>query len=184
MLTLAEKMTDVTLQPHNPAWDDDFERERNRIQAVADDGLLGIFHVGSTAVPGLVAKPNIDIVAVYDSSPAVQDAKELLLDEYTLHRDGEERVVLTLMDDTPGVVIHLQPRDAQPWRHQLILRELLREDSDARATYEDAKIAAAEEHPNDVDAYTDAKEPVIRGLTARAYEAGYDERIPTFADRE
>lgn len=175
-------MADVTLQPHDPTWDADFERERDRIRAVAGADLLGAFHIGSTAVPGLVAKPNIDIAAVYDSSGAVRDAKETLLGEYTLHRDGEQRVVLTRTDETPGVVIHLQSGDARPWREQLAFRELLRADADARKTYENAKIAAAEAHPDDVDAYTDAKEPVVRALIDRAYEAGYDGRVPTVAD--
>jgi hypothetical protein len=53
-----------------------------------------------------------------------------------------------------------------------------------REKYEGAKRAAASEYPNDGKAYTSAKEPIIRSLTERAYERGYDERLPDFATEE
>ncbi|PSP51022.1 hypothetical protein BRC60_03960 [Halobacteriales archaeon QH_1_68_42] len=52
---------------------------------------------------------------------------------------------------------------------------------DVRAEYERAKRAAVATHPEDVDAYTDAKESTIEELTERAYREGYGERLPAFA---
>ena len=176
-------MADVVLERHDPAWFDRFERERDRIGGAAADGLLGIFHIGSTAVPDLAAKPALDVLAVFESYDAARTtADALLADDHRLKRDDADWIVLDRIGEEYSVVIHLRPRDADTWRDQLVFRELLRENPAARAEYERAKRAAAERHPDDVDAYTDAKEPTILSLVERAYAEGYDERLPEFAD--
>lgn len=171
----------IELQPHDPAWREHFESERDRIREIESDELLGTFHVGSTSVPGLVAKPSIDILSVYSSESAVHDAKESFPDEYRVHRDESDRVVLISDGEELSFTVHLRPREAEDWRDQLVFRELLRDDPRARAKYEGAKRTAASEYPDDGKAYTSAKEPIIRSLTERAYEDGYDERLPDFA---
>lgn len=176
-------MAEVELEPHDPVWRDRFECERDRIGDAAADGLLGIFHIGSTAVPDLAAKPTLDALAVFEDYAAARaTADALLADGYRLKRDDPDWIVLDRIGDEYPVVVHLRPRDADTWCNQLVFRELLREDSDARAEYERAKRTAAEEHSDDVDAYTDAKEPTILSLVERAYEEGYDDRLPEFAD--
>jgi GrpB-like predicted nucleotidyltransferase (UPF0157 family) len=174
----------IELHPHDPAWRDYFESERDRIRDLAGDELIGIFHIGSTSIPGLVAKPSIDILAVYSAESAIHAAKESFPTEYRTHRDEEDRVVLIWDEEDLSFTVHLRPRDAEGWRDQLVFRELLRDDSRVREKYEGAKRAAASEYPNDGKAYTSAKEPIIRSLTERAYERGYDERLPDFATEE
>lgn len=177
-------MVEVELQPHNPTWHDHFEQERDRIRKVANDGLLGIFHIGSTAIPGLLAKPKIDILSVYAKPSAIHNAKDTLLNEYNSHRDDEDWVVLTRTEEEHSIVLHLRPQCVQKWRDQLVFREFLRDNPCARAEYEGAKRTAAAEYPNNVDAYTDAKEPVIRLLTERGYEEGYHDQLPEFANKD
>lgn len=171
----------IELRQYDPAWREYFESERDRVRGISDDELLGVFHIGSTSIPGFVAKPSVDILAVYSAESAIHDAKASFSDEYRVHRDERDRVVLIRHAEDHSFTVHLRPRAAQGWRDQLVFRELLRDDSRARAKYEAAKRTAASEHPDDGKAYTSAKEPIIRSLTERAYEEGYGERLPDFA---
>lgn len=116
------------------------------------------FHTGSTAVLGLPAESVVDVAAVYETTAGVEAATDALPDSFDLLRDGD-RVGLT-EDGAPGVVVHLQPRELQTWRRQLVLRDLLRDDATARAKYEGAKLVA-EEYPDDVAGKINAKEPVV-----------------------
>lgn len=176
-------MGDVVLEPHNAEWTGCFERERERVRSVAADGLLGVFHIGSTAVPDLAAKPVLDVLAVYADEAAMRGAASSLVDAGYVHkRDEADWQVLNRFGDVT-VVLHLRPRSADAWRDQLVFRDFLREHSRARAEYERAKRAAADAHPDDVDAYTDAKEATIRRLTERARQAGYDQRLPDRRER-
>ena len=175
----------VELESRDPAraerWAARFEAERDRIQTVAPDGLLGVWHIGSTAVPELAAKPVIDVLAVYvDESSMRAAARALAADGCVRKRDDPDWQVLNRPDEET-VVLHLRPRAADTWRDQLVFRELLRDSARARAEYERAKRAAVAAHPGDVDAYTDAKESTIEELTERAYGEEYDERLPAFA---
>ena len=61
----------VSLHAHDPAWARAFAQERDRLRAIAPDAFGAIEHIGSTAVPGLVAKPIIDIPAAVDSLAGV-----------------------------------------------------------------------------------------------------------------
>jgi len=170
----------IRLEPHDPAWAARFEAERDRLRALAPDGLLGVCHIGSTAVPDLAAKPVLDVLAVYEDEASMRRAaRTLTAEDYVRKRDDPDWQVLNRFGDET-VVAHLRPQWADTWRDQLVFRELLREDPRARAEYERAKHEAAAAH-DDVDVYTDAKEGTIERLTARAYEAGYDDHLPEFA---
>lgn len=172
-------MPELHLVAHDPAWRERFQVVRERIRE-ADDDLLGVFHVGSTAVEDLAAKPVVDVLAVfgdYDAASGVADA--LVAGEYDRQRDDPDWLVVSRTDGQ-SVVVHLRPREADRWRDQLVFREYLRENPDARSEYEEAKRAAAAEHPDDVGAYTAAKNETIRELEARAHEEGYGDRVPEF----
>lgn len=171
-------MGEIELEP-DPIFEERFERVREDVEAAAVEGLLGVFHVGSTAVPDLAAKPVVDVLAVFDGyEPARETAAELAAGDYRLRKDTPEWIQVVRGDGTEGVFVHFRPRDADAWRDQLLLREYLRDSEAARREYERVKRAAADAHPDDPEAYTAAKDDVIRRLEERAHEAGYDERIP------
>lgn len=174
-------MSELALRPHDPEWADRFRDERERIRRIAPDDLFGVFHIGSTAVPDLAAKPVIDALAVYaDESAMRAAAEEFETEGYVRKRDDADWQVLNRFGEMT-VVLHLRPRDADTWRDQLVFREFLRDSQEARAEYERAKREALENHPDDVDAYTDAKEATIEALTERARDEGYGDRLPEFA---
>ncbi|HET7325039.1 MAG TPA: GrpB family protein, partial [Halococcus sp.] len=122
-------MTNIKLEPHQPIWVDRFERERDRLLAVTPDNPLGVFHIGSTAVPDLAAKPVLDVLAVfegYDAARATADV--LVMDGYELKHDQQDWVGLMRTTDEYSVYLHLRPRENETWRDQLVFRELLRDD--------------------------------------------------------
>ena len=173
-------MDEVRLEPDS-VWTDHFEAEEARIREASSEGLLDVFHVGSTAVPDLPAKPLLDVLAVftgYESARATADA--LVAREYDLRQDDPEWIQLTRAEGDVPAFIHLRPEDSDVWRDQLVFREYLRDNAAARREYEQVKRAAAKAHPDDPEAYTDAKEETILSLEERAYEEGYAERLPEF----
>lgn len=171
-------MTRVSLQSHEAVWSDRFVEERERIERTLSVDCE-VFHIGSTAIPDVPTKDTLDAVAVFGNTDVMQSARNALLDDgFGCHRDDPEWVVLTRSGSDYGVCLHLRPLSHPRWRDQVVFREYLRDDRRARARYERAKQAAAADHPDDVSAYTDAKEPVILTLTEEAYDCGYGERVP------
>lgn len=163
----------------DPVLSDRFEETRTQIEKASSDDLLGVFHIGSTAVPDLAAKPMVDVLAVYEGyTPARRAADVLATEGYTIRKDEPEWIQLVRRDSDDAVFIHFRPRDSEVWRDQLVLREFLRDNRDARREYERVKRRAAEEHPDSHEAYTAAKDEIVRTLENRAYEEGYDARIP------
>jgi GrpB-like predicted nucleotidyltransferase (UPF0157 family) len=173
-------MDDVRLEP-DPVWTDRFEEERTRIRDAASDGLLGVFHVGSTAIPDLPAKPLLDVLAVFEEYESARTTADALAAEgYDVRKDEPEWIQLTRTGGDDSVFLHFRPEEPDVWRDQLVFRDYLRENPQARREYERVKREAAAAHPNDPEAYTKAKEEIVLSLEERAYEEGYDERLPDF----
>lgn len=80
----------VEVTAHNPRWKDDFEKEAQKIMAIYDDLLLEIYHIGSTSVAGLKAKPVIDIMPIVSDIDEVDkfDAQMLALGYEPLGENG------------------------------------------------------------------------------------------------
>lgn len=172
---------EITLEP-DPVFTDRYEIERERVREASGGGLFGVFHVGSTAVPDLAGKPALDVLAVFDDRASLHDAAAALADgTYEFEHDGGDVAVLTRWYEDYAAFVKLHVRDDEKVRNQLLFREYLRENADARREYERVKRDAAEEHPGDPEAYTRAKTEVVRSLLERAQEAGHEERLPEFA---
>lgn len=171
-------MSRVVLEHHEVDWTERFAREREHVETRVPEACA-VFHIGSTAIPDTPTKSTLDTVAVVANQKALAAACDALLaDGYKRHRDDPEWVVLTRSRDAYDVCLHLRPHAHPRWRDQLVFREYLRDEPRARARYEQVKHAAAESHADDVSAYTDAKESVIRTLTEEAYDQGFGDRLP------
>jgi GrpB-like predicted nucleotidyltransferase (UPF0157 family) len=171
---------EVRLEP-DPVWTDRYERERERIEAASGEGLLGVFHVGSTAVPDLPGKPELDVLAVYEAYEPMRTAAEAIAgDRFELSTDDGECIVLSRWSDGRAVFLKLHVQGDERAGNQLLFREYLRENTDARREYETAKREAAATHREDPRAYIDAKTGTVLSLLADAREAGYAERLPSF----
>lgn len=162
--------------PSDPTWLDDYARLAVRIREALGEAVLDLAHVGSTAVPGLAAKPVIDIdLTVADSAdedawlpPLERAGFELVVREPWWH---EHRA---LVHDDPRCNLHVFSADAsEPVRH-LLFRDWLRTHPDDLQLYAEAKRGAAEqanaagEHVMD---YNARKEPVIHAIYDRVFRA-------------
>lgn len=163
----------------DPVLRERFEEMRAQIEDASSDGLLGVFHIGSTAIPDLAAKPMVDVLAVYSGYESAREAADILVTKgYTIQKDEPDWIQLIQSESQDDVFIHFRPRESEVWRDQLVLREYLRENQQARREYEQIKRIAAEEYPNNPEKYTAAKDEIVCILEERAYEEGYDNHIP------
>jgi GrpB-like predicted nucleotidyltransferase (UPF0157 family) len=163
---------EVSLAEHDDGWGAEFTLERRRIGAAL--GALGceIEHVGSTAVPGIPAKPILDIAVGCPSQTnpqLVRDALEAL--GYVYCEDlGESGGHLFAR----GVArvrthhLHVVPLRGDQWQSYLSLREFLRADGHARELYAAAKRALAVRFKDDRKSYTEGKASTVQQLLAKA----------------
>jgi GrpB-like predicted nucleotidyltransferase (UPF0157 family) len=161
----------VVVLPHDPRWPGVYRREARKIRGLLGSEVLSLEHVGSTAVPGLAAKPIIDIDLVVASSadelayvPVLQSAGyALVIREPNWH----EHRMLTRAD--PDVNLHVfSPGSPETHRH-VVFRDWLRAHDDDRDLYGRTKLELASRAWADVRGYTDAKDHVIDQIYARAF---------------
>lgn len=173
-------MSDVEIEivEYDRGWPVQFEQEAARMEEILGDHVLSVEHVGSTAVPGLAAKPIVDICPVVSDMDEGQKCAELLHESgyYLSEKDrGDEWIELgRVAENGQHFNVHVRPRDSEGTTNYLLLREYLRDHPQAREEYARVKRAAAEKHPHDVGEYTRAKSPVIDSILEKARKEGYD----------
>ena len=160
----------ITIVPHNPEWALRYEQERARIVLALGERLLSVHHVGSTAVPGLGAKPIVDIcLEVADAEDDAAFAPALLACGYTLRViEPGHRMFRTPARD---LHVHVYSRGSEEIGRYLVFRDYLRAHPDARAEYEAAKRELASRPWDDMNQYARRKTPVIQSIIDRATEA-------------
>jgi len=167
----------IRVVPYDDRWPADFERIAAAVRAALRDVALDIEHVGSTSVPGLAAKPTIDIdLTVADPAneasyvPALEGAGfTLVIREPAWH---EHRCLR--LDGDPGANLHVFAPDCPEVIRHRMFREWLRSHPDDRDLYERAKLAAASETTERggiVMDYNRHKEPVLRAIYERMFRA-------------
>jgi len=160
----------VVIAPYDPAWPAMFEAERDLLTPVLAPWAAGpIEHIGSTAVPGLPAKPVIDIMAgvrdLASSRPAIEALKPLSYC-YFDYRGDVMHWFCKPSDQVRTHHLHLVPFESPLWRERLAFRDRLRADAGVRAAYSDLKLRLAAEHRDDREAYTEAKSDFILATLA------------------
>ncbi|MCL8025912.1 GrpB family protein [Nocardioides bruguierae] len=160
---------ELFLVEHDPAWAGEFARHHARIAAALGQTAVRIEHIGSTSVPGLAAKPIIDVLVTVHDITAEEDYLQPLVDAgYPLRiREPGHRLVRTPERD---VHVHVYEDDAQACVDYLLLRDRLRTDRADRELYETTKRGLVTRTWSSMDAYADAKTEVIEAIKARARE--------------
>jgi GrpB-like predicted nucleotidyltransferase (UPF0157 family) len=160
----------VVIVEYDSAWPGRFEAERVLLERVLAPWLEGgIHHVGSTAIPGIAAKPIIDIVAGVRSLDGARLAFEPLAEAsytYSPHRPGIAHHFAKPSPDAPEYGLHLTQPGSDLWRERLSFRDVLRSDPQLAAEYETLKRRLAHEHPEDIEAYTTAKRVFVARVLA------------------
>ncbi len=157
----------VVIADYDAGWPGRFNHERERIEAALGDLLIRVEHIGSTSVPGLAAKPVIDVlVTVPDPDAEASFAPQLESAGYVLRvREPGHRMFRTPERD---VHIHVwADRDPEVDRY-LSLREHLRRSETDRIAYERLKRSLALREWADMNYYASAKTELIEGMLARA----------------
>jgi GrpB-like predicted nucleotidyltransferase (UPF0157 family) len=160
----------ITLVEYDPQWPVKFQRERARIAEALGERALRIEHAGSTSVPGLVAKPVIDIVLeVPDSSDEAAYREALESVGYTLRiREPtwyEHRLFKPAAAD---VNLHVFSGGCPEIQRMLVFRDRLRSDAADRVLYAHTKQTLAKRRWRYVQDYADAKSKVVEAILARA----------------
>ena len=158
----ATRADPVEVEPYDPAWATVFERWRERLAGALGKTAVRIEHVGSTAVPGLVAKPVIDIqvsVPDVDDDQAYVPAIESVGVSFRFREQGHRYFRPATGPRT--VHVHVCRAGGEWEREHLRFRDLLRADPVLREAYGALKLELARRYRDDRLAYTDAKTAFI-----------------------
>jgi GrpB-like predicted nucleotidyltransferase (UPF0157 family) len=168
----------IVLVDYDPRWPALFERERARVATALTSLAPAIEHIGSTAVPGLCAKPIIDMLVIvehldaaaryipalaplgYRYFPHASDSTSTTRHAFGL-RDADGRRPI------PGYNVHIVQRDGPDHQRHIAFRDHLRAHPDDRQAYCALKRQLAAAHGADRDGYTNAKTAFVREVEAR-----------------
>jgi len=159
----------VTVLPYDRAWKDGFEAIKRELEEAVGELILGIEHVGSTAVEGMSAKPCIDIDVIirdYSVFDAVVNRLENLgyTHEGNLGIADREAFKYTAKPHLKKHHLYVCPRFSRELHRHITFRDYLRSNPDAVKKYSAAKETAARLFPNDIDQYIAHKAPCIHEL--------------------
>lgn len=163
--------TPIEIVDHDPEWSNRFRAERDRIAPIIEEYTTRIDHIGSTAVPGLAAKPIVDCLAVVEDSRGLfgnVDHLSTWFDYEISHVPGDWLLLQREDDDGQAYNLHLIPDSCDEWRRDLRFREYLRTYPDARDRYESVKREAAAAHTENLHGYNDAKSDCVQSILEKA----------------
>lgn len=169
----------IFLQEYDPGWPELYRRERQKIAAALGDERITVEHVGSTSVPGLCAKPILDLLLLVED-PDAEDRYVPALERsgYRLRiREPDWYRHRMLKGVHPAVHLHVFSADCEEARRMLRFRDWLRSHPEDRERYARAKRQLARRTWAYVQHYADAKSEVISDILRRS-DAGETARNP------
>jgi GrpB-like predicted nucleotidyltransferase (UPF0157 family)/predicted RNA-binding protein associated with RNAse of E/G family len=166
----------VKIAGYNPKWPVIYAREKDLILSVIAAKVVGIEHVGSTAVPGLGAKPIIDVMVgvqkLSDAKDCVEPLKsvgydyvpeyEKTIPERRYFRKGPEGI------PNKHFHLHMVERDGDFWKRHLLFRDYLRCHRDVARKYHRLKKDLSQKYRSNREGYTEAKTSFIESVVAKA----------------
>jgi GrpB-like predicted nucleotidyltransferase (UPF0157 family) len=165
----------VEIHAYDPAWPQRFAAERPAVERTLAPWLVGaVEHVGSTAVGGLAAKPVVDMLAGVRSLEESRPCIDLLSADGWCWAPYREEVEHWFCRPSPKHRthhLHVVEHAGQLWNDMLVFRDALRADEGLRDRYAELKRELAERHPNDREAYTEAKAAFVEAAVAAARRA-------------
>ncbi|MFX0013133.1 MAG: GrpB family protein [Promethearchaeota archaeon] len=166
----------IIVVEYNSQWPSIFEKEKRLILTAIGNKIIQIEHIGSTAVPGLGAKPIIDIMVGVRKLVEIKDLIKPMIDlgyEYIKEHEKEipERRFFTKRSKYKGSTHHLHMVEitSEFWRRHLIFRDYLRFNPDTAEKYYKLKKNLETKYRNHREAYTEAKTVFIQLIIERAF---------------
>jgi len=162
----------IQLVDFDPQWPGLFAREAGRVRAVLGERVLLLEHVGSTSVPGLAAKPRIDmLLVVADSADEPAYVTDMEAADYVLHiREPEWHEHRLFKGPDTDINLHVFSQGCSEIERMLLFRDWLRSHPSDRQLYERTKRELARKNWKYGQNYADAKTAVVEEILARARE--------------
>ena len=168
---LGLKRGTVRLVPHNPKWAELFEREKQLLKNTFGDAIIAIEHIGSTAIPGISAKPIIDMNIGVESLEVARSMKgkfEKLGYEHRRFVPGHTKEELKRQElyvkgpETKRThYAHVTVYGSDYWKADLLFRDYLRNNPAHAQQYAQLKEELAQKYAEDRGTYTKNKEPFV-----------------------
>ena len=157
---------------HNPEWQESFKKEAEKIKRIFGEEALDIQHVGSTAIPGISAKPIIDIALIVPSFKGVKSFRtKLEAIGYKLKEDDArgERIFFTKGPEANRThYLHIGEAGNGYAEDMILFRDYLRGHKDAAGEYSRLKERLAKEYKDKRETYTEKKKKFIQGIIRKA----------------
>jgi GrpB-like predicted nucleotidyltransferase (UPF0157 family) len=168
-------MTVTLVEKYNPEWPRWFEDIKAFLGEEVSQASIGIEHVGSTSIPGMVAKPIIDIIIVIE--PERWEEIKVILEDRGYHYRGDqgipEREVFRLKEDTvksppPFHHLYVCPEPSLELKKETAFRDYLKENRADAERLSALKWELAEKYDNDKYPYMDSKDAMCKEITEKA----------------
>lgn len=158
-------MRNIVVVPYDVKWAYEFEKIKSELLPVIGDDIITIEHVGSTSVPGLWAKPIIDLNIVIEKHmlPLIIDKLASIgyIHEGDLGITGREAFKYSDKSHLMKHYLYVCPEDCAEHKRQVAFRNYLRLHPLDCAKYSKIKIQMANKFPHDIDKYIKGKEPIV-----------------------
>lgn len=177
---IGASMEALVIAPYSKDWPLQFAELHAQLQHAFTPDHAAVEHIGSTSVPGLSAKPIIDVLLGADSLDTIERKIaifERLGFEYITEYEAAfptRRYFVRPASSTLRVNLHAVAIGSQFWLEHLAFRNALRSDPLLVSQYQELKVQLAATFAHDRMAYTEAKAPFIRAVVAAALSAAYD----------
>jgi GrpB-like predicted nucleotidyltransferase (UPF0157 family) len=156
----------VEVHPYDPEWPVLYEQEANRLRTALRDWIMGIEHIGSTAVPGMPAKPIVDIaIGIRDFEEGFEMVP--LMTELGYQFRGEQGVKhrhFFILGRPRTHHVHIYEVTSEDWHQRIAFREALRSNPTKARKYAELKHKLAQQFPKDIAGYSTGKKEFIERL--------------------
>lgn len=165
-------MRQVIVTPYQASWSEAFKQEADRLETIFAERLLTVHHIGSTSVPGLSAKPILDILPVVDSLEGIETynaAMEAIGYEVKGEFGMPGRRYYRKGGDHRTHHVHLYASGNPEITRHVVFRDYLREHPQEVEAYSTIKEQLANHHPEDISAYIAGKDTFVKEMEKRAF---------------
>lgn len=164
----------ITIVEYDPEWPEQYAAEETRIREAVGEHVASVEHVGSTSVPGLGAKPIIDVMVgvetLADAEACIEPLERLGYDYCPEFEEAmpQRRYFRKTTPEVHTHHLHVVETTSEFWERHLLFRDYLRDHADVAQQYEDLKRELAEKHRHDVASYGAAKTSFIEEIEEQA----------------
>ena len=175
-MTVAElgRLFPIILSDHDDAWGEAFEKEKAVIEGALGEDALTVEHIGSTAIPGIKAKPTIDLLVEVRTDADTESIVRRMRDagyQYSEQPDNPAPHMMFMKGYTPegfrGQAVHVHVRYPGDW-DEIYFRDYLRSHTEAAREYERLKTELWKKHEHNREDYTNGKTDFVKRISHMA----------------